>query len=46
MNAIIVDSGAMLQGMIVTLTNAIHNGEEYLNVSHEEPIITLVRYFH
>ena len=34
----------MLQGMIVTLTNVIHDGDEYLSVNHEEPNITLVRH--
>lgn len=44
MNAIIANSNAMLQGMIVRLTNVIHAGEEYLNVADTEPNIILVRY--
>lgn len=45
MNAIIANSNTMLQGMIVTLTNIIHTGEEYLYVNSTEPNITLVSYF-
>ena len=43
-NAIIANNNTMLRGMIVTLTNTIHEGEEYLSVSHEEPNIILVRH--
>jgi len=44
MNAVIASNNVMLQGMIISLTNVIHHGEEYLNVTgmNTEPNITLV----
>lgn len=46
MNASITRNSVMLQGMIVTLTNIVHPGEELLDVTGiaTEPNITLVRY--
>ena len=43
-NASIASNDVMLQGMIVTLTNVIHAGEEFLSVTGIEPSITLVRH--
>jgi len=43
-NASIASDGVMLRGMIVTLTNIIHAGEESLSFTSVESGITLVRH--